>query len=383
MDSIAVKAFLSCSFRPDDHDVVVLFHQICKALDIDCQNVSGAYKRVPAEQARKMIAASDLCIVIASRREEISEGFYRMPEAVNEELSIAYGKEKPILLFVEKGVQIDGMKTGYCTYATFDSDSLWTSDQISSIIKSLHEEKLELIPVQSAHQTQVSRDKIIRSNKFLIELRPCESELRWFYTLQAKIEFFKDIEVGLPLDFWAGIAQAAESSEPISVDVELIEAPKNMKAVLTNVTSSSTESKNLLEFDPKPQKGDVVEYWCYVNSPHLNCRYKDETSSTPPLRIGGKEYHCFDGFLTVHRVQHAMVEIRFPSGYGLSARDVVFFVGNYGNGVDYLVSEEIERANVEIDEIGGNVRLRATIDNPLFQLLYGFAWNPPVAKPQN
>lgn len=145
MQSTNIDVFFSCSFREEDRKVNDFFIAICTALDIKCANVEAAYSSVPPNVARKIIDDSQALIAIATRCNKLENCDYAMPSAVQEEISMAYGKEVPILLFVEDGVVVDGMKGNFCTYTQFNRNNLCNNEQLEKIIKSVHGIKLEVL----------------------------------------------------------------------------------------------------------------------------------------------------------------------------------------------------------------------------------------------
>src|SRR5262249_40050719 len=116
MSFARVEAFLSCSFRSDDEEVVRLFVDLCSALNITCSNVNAGSFFSPSEVARKKLEDQDFLIAICTRRDEKKTGKFAMPDAVRDEIGIAFGKERPILLFVEDGVEIGGFEPQFGTH---------------------------------------------------------------------------------------------------------------------------------------------------------------------------------------------------------------------------------------------------------------------------
>ena len=109
MQSVKVDAFLSCSFAPQAREVVDFFRAICSGMDIGCINVSTGYAQTPPEKAKQLITDCHGLIAIASKRSTLGVDVFAMPSAVHDEISIAYGLNTRALLFVEEGVQIEGV----------------------------------------------------------------------------------------------------------------------------------------------------------------------------------------------------------------------------------------------------------------------------------
>jgi hypothetical protein len=115
MNALPLQIFFSCSFSPEDKETNELFLALCRGLDMKCVNVSEAYSATPPAKAKELIAKSQAVVVVATRREKLQSGEFRMPTAVHDELSMAYGLGIPILAFVETGVKTDGFLPGYAT----------------------------------------------------------------------------------------------------------------------------------------------------------------------------------------------------------------------------------------------------------------------------
>jgi len=97
MESIKIKGYFSCSFKKADKDVVKYFHSVCKGLDIEGINVDRGYSETPAEKARELISESRALIAIATKRTETTKGKFNMPDAVNNEIAMAFGLKNIIL----------------------------------------------------------------------------------------------------------------------------------------------------------------------------------------------------------------------------------------------------------------------------------------------
>jgi len=130
-------AFFSCSFKDVDKSVNDYFLSIFNALGIICKNVSGGFIATPPEQARAIIEDSSLLIAVAVKRTETTSGEWKMPDSVSNEISIAFGLGKKMLIFLEESVGDDGFLSSYGTYHRFNRDKLL--EQNGEIISTLFE----------------------------------------------------------------------------------------------------------------------------------------------------------------------------------------------------------------------------------------------------
>jgi hypothetical protein len=138
MPSVPIKAFFSCSFAEIDKPVNQFFEAICQGLGFDCGNVSFADSAVPASVARKLISEASVFIAIIVKRGALqgSEKFM-MPESVANEISMAYGQDRKILMFAENCVQVEGLTRTYGAYLPFDRDRLHSSAFLKSAVESI------------------------------------------------------------------------------------------------------------------------------------------------------------------------------------------------------------------------------------------------------
>lgn len=109
MPRILFKAFLSCSFAPEDKEIVDFFKRIIKSFDIepeiyDYQEISRV-----SDKVKTNIIRSDCLIAIATRRKKIEgSDYWTYPDWIQHEIALANAYNKPIAIFFEDGVQIEG-----------------------------------------------------------------------------------------------------------------------------------------------------------------------------------------------------------------------------------------------------------------------------------
>lgn len=378
MQSARVDVFFSCSFRDEDRDVNDLFLGICSALDIKCINVDGAYSEVPPDIARKKIDQVQGLIAIATKRNKLESGDYAMPSAVQEELAMAYGKEVPILFFVENGVSIEGMKGNFGTFQSFNREDICKKDFLEKAIRSIHTLKLGIISPNDLIYDHDTPEVLADYVNQLVELKRDMDGYRWAYYTSKRLQFLNVFKSHIPVTFWATVPAAIPEGEPpIHAEIALENHSRNLSLKIETIKEAPDCSKSLLKIDPHPDKGDFIEYSTYVESKFFNPIYFEDIAENMAIEVGGKSYACMDGFIPIQRTKKSVIEFRFPRGYPLSKDCLTFFVGSYTDEVDYLVESEMSRANVKIGEIGGNLTIRIEIESPLLRHMYGIAWNPP------
>ena len=378
MQSTNIDVFFSCSFHEEDRVVNDFFVAICKALDIKCVNVNAAYSSVPPDVARKIIDDSQALIAIGTKRNKLENGDYAMPSAVQEEVSMAYGKEVPILLFVEEGVVVDGMKGNFCTHIKFNRDNLCDKEQLERIIKSVHGVKLEVLSPNDLIYDHDTPEIMADHVKQLIELQKTESGYIWSYTTSKRIQFLSTFKRSIPVAFWASVPAIIPSNEkPIQVEINLEGHSRDLSLKIEKTKETPDCAKSLIKIEPHPEKGDFIEYTSHAESKYFNPTFYEDIKENVIVVVDGEEFHCIDGFVPIQRTKFASLEIRFPRGFGLTKSNIRFFVGSYTDEVDYVVESENKRAQVEMDEVGGHLTVKMEIESPLLRHMYGFAWNPP------
>ncbi len=109
MPDILFKAFLSCSLEEKDKEVVEFFKRIIRSFGIepevyDYQEIG----RIP-DKVKENIIRSDCLIAIATRRKKIEDSdFWACPDWIQHEIALANAYNKPIAIFFEESVKIDG-----------------------------------------------------------------------------------------------------------------------------------------------------------------------------------------------------------------------------------------------------------------------------------
>lgn len=381
MRSINQKVFMSCSFTTEDQDVVNFFKCICNSVDCTCINVQDGYALTPPTQAREMIEEVKALIAIATKREEKADGTFLMPEAVEEEMSMAFALKKPILLFVEKGVDISqGFKQNYGTYLEFDRSKLYDLSFLEKVIRSIHNLKCQIFSEDDfLIQQQGHKDFFSEKASLLIELIETDSEYTWRYTNSKKIIFNAKMAEPLVHASWAGVPVIEKENPPnIIWKCFNIKGSKKFDLISEEVINTPTRCDLSIKIDPIPEKDDFLEYSITMESPYLAPIFnKDIEGIESGIIIEDDRYYAFDGVVPIIRTKQLIFQFRAPSSYGLSCSDLKPFVSSHSNTVDYIVSSEIDRANIDSNDFGGNVEVTIKTESPLLYHLYGVAWNPP------
>lgn len=379
MNSANVDVFFSCSFAEEDKKLNEFFYAICNALDIRGSNVSGAFAQTPPEKAKQMIADSQALIAICTRRTEMLDGKYFMPDAVRDEIAFAYGQDIPVLMFVEDGVQLAGFNFG--THLRFDRNTLGDPDVLEKVVKSIHAIKLDVLSPSDLMIGQDSNEFYVEYVRSLKEMKELDGGYCWVYSAGKMLKFIKHYKRSFKAGAWASVpSKLAENSELISWELKVESASRDLDIKHTIEKHTPECLEVLLKIEPSPVEGDYIEYSTIISSPFLNPVWDEDVADGAPLHLEAGDFRCSDGSIFTHRTKKALLVFRFPRSYGLGKHDIVPFVGSHSSSVDYEVESEIKRANIQIESIAGNIEVKMEVDSPLRGHVYGIAWNPKKKK---
>jgi len=375
-----VQAFLSCSFDPKDRDVVDFFASICRGLDLECVNVDKGYVLTPPEQARKLIMDSQALIAIGTCREELKSGFYSIPKAVEQEVSMAFGNNKKILIFLEDGVDTtSGFTDSYSTYFKFDRSSLLSPKFLQQAVASIHGLKMDVIMPEELQLEQLGQKNVFaESSRHKIELIDNSGLYTCRYSQTRRLKFLSRFIDPIKTAGWAEVQTKENSpSDFIKWSCHIEDSNRPFILNATEEKSASNICQLSITFDPTPEKEDFIEYSVTFESPYLNPVYMEDVEDDHPgIIVNGTKYRCVDGLIPTMRIQDLKIQFCIPASLGLKKQDIVPFVGSYA--LDYLVESETKRMAIEAETFAGNIFYELTIQSPLIHHFYGVAWNPPI-----
>ncbi|MDP7326192.1 MAG: hypothetical protein QGF48_08640 [Qipengyuania citrea] len=383
LKSIEIKCFLSCSFDPSDSDLNDTIGAICKGLDIKAVNVSVGSSKLPPDQAMSLIEESEGLIAICVKREKLENGSYNMPQAVNDEIAFAYGRDVPILAFVEKGVNKGGFTQKFRTYHEFDRSKIQESKELEKIIKAIHDFKVSLLCDDHVPQLHDPSDSYAEDLRHLVELKEESGEFFWEYTTSKKIVYQRHSSRSFPVSVFAtGAMEIPEDADDIEWEFQQDRASRNIKLVPTIDERSPSKFEARLRPEPAAEKNDSIEYTVRSRSRYLLPLWSDQVIDEKFHYLEKGNFKLYDGLLFIHRAKSALVEFRFPRAYGMAKDDFCPFVASYTTGIDFEVTAERDRIDISKDDFGGAVVFRFHIQSALPNHVYGVAWNPPKRPAQ-
>lgn len=301
-----------------------------------------------------------------------------MPVAVRNEIGIAYGKELPIILFVEDGVDIAGFENNIGTYQKFDRTTLKDIVSISKIITTLHDSRTLVSAGSTPYASQGRDDAHCERIDYAVSLELSPDPM-WSCDVTKKLIYNKKSKRPIPTSFWASIPECVPmGAAPIGFSICTDESSKSIEMIAKVDRQMPHVVEATLTPKPTPAAGDYVEYTASASSPYLN-RVWLGGNDAQSTQLGDEKYQVADGILTVHKTDTMVAEFKFPRAYGLKEGDIRPFVASYTSGFDYELESEVERSKITIKAVGKNLVAKLEVERPLLHHMYGFAWNPPEA----
>ena len=377
MKSAEVKAFLSCSFSKEDDPINRLVIAICNALDITCMNVSEGYSETPPEKAKELICGSQIVIAVATCRECLGDNRYQMPDAVHDEISMAFALGKPMLIIKEDGVEQRGFLNNYSSHLTFDRKSIRSNELLKSLISSIHQLKVgaleshDLVPEEDPGY--YAEDVTVMSELLMIN-----DEYIWQYSASQQVIITDKFEGVIRNGAWAEFPPEA-SDENIEWECAITSGSKPFKENVSVEIDSPRHLRLAIGVTPKPEPGDTFKLSTSFRSKGMNAISKAQVPEQR-YKIFSRLFDCLDGYIAKQRIRRLRMQFRFPSSYGLLVENVKPFVGRYSSGVNYIVESELKRNKIVVDDFGGNIIVSVESESPLIGHMYGIVWDVPESS---
>ncbi len=149
MERSLTSAFIATSLREQDKEVNDWFTSIFRSLRIEPFFGDEPETEEIPSKIRRMIGEHPNFIAILVKRDQIKEDKWRPPEWVNNEIGIAYAYERNIAVFVEEGVDTQGLVPYIGGYIRFNREKLLdTMAPIISLLISLFDTQDKSISFQ-------------------------------------------------------------------------------------------------------------------------------------------------------------------------------------------------------------------------------------------
>lgn len=255
MAEIRFKAFLSCSFAEDDKNVIDFFEKMIAAFDIDPLIYNYQEIGRVSNKIKEKIIKSDCLIAIATKRKKIEgSNYWICSDWIQHEIALANAYNKPIAVFVEEGVKIEGLIAMEERREKFNRKHL--IENIDKITRFLYNLRSYLVityhtgilaaPVLLRHyihakDVMVSKELTVERTEVFMESLINELEATHHYME------LEEITPGL-------------SIKPKEFDFRCIEKPSDTKVEYEIILSTEYKFSWKILFNPPLKKGERVKY---------------------------------------------------------------------------------------------------------------------------
>lgn len=371
------KAFLSCSFEPEDERVVDFFRHLIESFDIDPVLYNWQEIGRLTDKIKEHISKCDCLIAVVTRRKKIEgSDLWTCPDWIHHELAIANAYNKPIAIFVEQNVKLDGLLASEERKEAFSRDDLLRGiDRTTRFLYHLRNyldstecfERMH-IPVLLRHFMHVEEDLQSRD----ATITRCEALIECLADKLEAIHHSSELDETTP-----GL-----SLQPRKFRFVCKEAPLNTKVTASVMMDTERKYVWRILFNPPLKRGDTVRYAFKKTCPTFRpYTYEDVLS-----RIQGGTYNFADPVCMAcdWRISYPTAEfiweMQFPEGYELGAVPAV----DVTTGVAQLKAEaELKRITdarmFSAEKIIDRWRLSLHLTKPLHDHTYWVYYVPPRA----
>ncbi len=371
------KAFLSCSFNPEDKPVVDFFLRLIKAFDFE--PIIYDYQepgRIP-EKVKEHIGECECLIAIATKKGKIeNSNVWSYPDWVHDEIVVGNNLDKPIAIFIEEGVSIKGLIETEERRETFSREKyLDNIDKIAKFLFKLradvdakYQREKQPLPVLYRHYVRVrERLAVIAESidrvEVLMECLADELEATYHSTE------LQDTTPGLTV-------------RPKQFDFVCKEKPADVKVEAVTEVDTDRYHRWKVNFDPALRKGQRVLYAFKVVRPNDRPLYHEELMER--IRKGTYPYTtpvcAACDWIMAYPTGEFSFEIEFPDGYELSDCRVDVKMGEAYLKADAELKRIRDGKMFSADKLIDNWTLRLKIPNPVPDHHYYIYYIPPKAK---
>lgn len=373
--------FFSCSLQPAEAELNAWFKAFCSGFGISCTTVDNASTKAPPVKARDDIERLEGFIAIVTRRKRIGKNKFLMPSSVRDEIAIAFSHEKPLLIFVERGVEMDGLVPPSVTYKVFDRDSIHTPAFAQTLVEALENFRREVLEQIRAVRYEFAPDYRVKEIKSVLSVRYANSRYVWHTSITRDLHFEHAFEGELTSAVWPN-PRWSRPGLAFKGDWEIVVLQQSKKFELQArpVVLTGDHLDLRIKLSPAPQPGDYIVYTRRFVTPYLNPLFADEkpVESLPGVTIGGAPFDVYDGVAIVERTNNLHYHCSFPVSYGLVPEQIRAFCGERSGIVDRVALTETKRLKPTIVVLDEEIVVDLRVEHPQEQLFYGIAWNLPI-----
>jgi hypothetical protein len=312
MAEIHFKAFLSCSFAEEDKEITEFFQKIIKAFDIEAKIYDyQEIGRIP-DKVKEHIVKSDCLIAIATRRKKLEDSdYWTCSDWIQHELALANAYNKPIAIFVEEGVKIEGLIAMEERRERFDRENLIRNiDKITTFLFNLRNH-LEFTYQTGILQTPVLLRHYIHAKEEMLSKEL--TVLRCEILMESLIAELESTDHSMELeDTTPGL-----STKSKQFDFICKEMPSGMNVVPVIIQNTDYKFLWKVIFDPPLKKGERVKYAFKVIRPNYRPYTYEEMMER--IKQGTYEYkeplcEACEWYIS-YPTTELLFDFEFPEGY--------------------------------------------------------------------
>ncbi len=255
MPEVRFKAFLSCSFAEEDTEIIDFIKKMVAAFDIDLKIYEYQEIGRISDKVKENIIKSDCLIAIATRRNKIEgSNHWTYSDWIQHEIALAHAYSKPIAIFVEEGVKIEGFIAMEERREKFDRRNLLKNiDKITTFLFNLRDH-LESIYQMGIQETPILLRHYIHSKEEMLseELTVERTEI----LMEALIDGLEATHHSIELEE----ITPNLSIKPEEFDFKCIEKPSDTKVEPVIVFNTDYKFFWKIMFNPPLKKGERVKY---------------------------------------------------------------------------------------------------------------------------
>ena len=371
------NVFLSCSIDEADKDVVDFFKKMISSFEMDPLVYDYSEIGGLTDKIKEKIKKSDCVIALITRRDKIEgSNQWSGPAWVQHEITLGHAFNKPVAVFVEDGVVIEGLIEREERRVTFKrNDLLGEIDKISSFLFSLrkHLERMDdsetaVTPYLFRHymhsrQEICSRDAVIERTEICIE-----SLVDNLKTAYHRIQL-EELTEGL-------------SVKPSEFAFKCLEHPPRNKVEHQILVSTEDIFSWQINFDPPLNKGERVTYAYKKVVPLYNPYTYEELMQR--IEAGTYEYNepkceaC--EWLVIYPTYELRHEFEFPENYEISEYHPEVVVGKEKLKAEDELKRIREQGMFSAEKIFDKWVLKLHVPKPLTNHIYYTYYLPPSEK---
>ena len=255
MPQVVFKAFLSCSFAEEDKEIVDFFQRVIKAFDIepllyDYQEIG----HVP-DKVKENIVATDCLIAIVTKRKKIEGSeYWTCPDWIQSEVTLANALNKPVAIFFEDCVSIEGLMGLDERRQPFARGEIIRDiDKITKFLFNLRNY------LEATYQAEFLQGPVALRHYIHAEER-IESRERTVLTCEILMESLIDELESMPHSLMLEDTTPDLTTEPEKFEFDCQEMPAGMKVTPEIIMATAQKFLWKVVFDPPLKRGERVKY---------------------------------------------------------------------------------------------------------------------------